>query len=357
MENKAVWLLGKQNIKIDTAPMPVPKPDEVVIKVGYVGICGSDMHFYETGNYSKGPIVDPLILGHECAGTVVAAGEDVKNLAVGDNVAVEPGETCGQCEYCLGGRYNLCKSVRFKSVPPFHGVMRNYVAHSAERCFKLPDNVSLLEGALIEPFAIGLYAVERAEVKKGDTVVILGTGCIGMMTLLAAKAMGAGKIIAVDLYDSRLEKAKSLGADEIINSAKEDCAERVMEITDGAGADVVFEAAGSKATLTMAPGLCKSGGIIMMVGNIYDPVTFNFWSINHREIEIRSIYRYCNTFPKAISMVASKEVNLLPLVTDTYDFGDAEEAFKSSILNKVDTLKCVIKINSDLQEESDESQA
>jgi len=347
MEIKAVWLDGKQNIKIGTTSMPAPKPNEVVIKVAYVGICGSDMHFYETGNYSKGPILNPLILGHECAGTVVAVGEEVKNLAVGDNVAVEPGETCGQCVYCKGGHYNLCKNVQFKSVPPYNGVMREYVAHSADRCFKLPDNVSLLEGALIEPFAIGLYAVERAEVKKGDTIVILGTGCIGMMTLIAAKAMGAGKIIAVDLYDSRLEKAKSLGADEIINSVKEDCTARVMEITGGVGADIIFETAGSKVTLNMAPGLSKSGGLIMMVGNIFEPVTFNFWSINHREIGIRSIYRYCNTFPKAIRMVADKEVDLLPLITDIYDFEDTGKAFKACISNKVDTLKCVIKVSSE----------
>ena len=344
MMNRAAWLTRKGRIELNTIDMPVPDDDEVVVRVEYVGICGSDMHFYETGNYAKGPVPFPHILGHECAGTITQIGAKVEHLKVGDRVALEPGLACGKCELCRSGRYNLCHEVQFKSVPPYPGVMRDYLTHKASLCFKLPDHMSTLEGAMIEPFAIGLYAAIRAGVQPGKTAVILGTGCIGMMTLLACKALGIDRIAAVDIFDSRLEKAAANGADLTINSTREDCCDTVSGFTNGAMADIVFETAGSAVTLKMAPALCKSGGTIMMVGNVFGEVSFNFWEIAHREVTIKSIYRYCNVYPRAIELVASGKVNLRGLVTDVVDFEESDRAYNKAVNDKEHTLKTIIKL-------------
>lgn len=344
MENRSAWLTETGKIEIRTIDIPVIADDEVLIKVEYVGICGSDMHYFETGCYSKGPIPFPHILGHECAGVIMDIGKNVHSLKIGDRVALEPGIACGECEECKSGKYNLCANVQFKSVPPFNGVLRDYVAHKASLCFKIPDNMSTLEGALIEPFAIGLHAAKQANVSFGKGIVILGTGCIGMMTLMACKAMGADPIVAVDIFDSRLEKAKELGADYVVNSQKEDCASAIYEIMGGHGADIIFETAGSPTTLKMAPSLCKSAGTIMMVGNIFGEVSFNFWEIAHREIVLMGIYRYCNDYPLAIRLAAQGRVRLKEIVTDIRSFPEVNEAFVQAIHNKEHTLKSVIKM-------------
>lgn len=344
MNNKAAWLTGVQQIKIGCAEMPTQKDNELLIRVDYCGICGSDMHFFETGCYSKGPIPFPHISGHECSGHVIVVGKNTEGFAVGDRVAVEPGVACGECPECKSGHYNLCKSVQFKSVPPYNGVLCNYIAHDYKRCFKLPDNVTNLQGALIEPFAIGLHAARHAGVKKGDVVAILGAGCIGMMTLLACRALGAKTEIVADLVDFRLEKAKKMGAAHVINSGRENAVESLLEITNGHGADVVFETAGSPVTLAMTPEMCKSAGVIMMVGNIFAPVTLDVWAIAHREIDLRGIYRYCNDYPMAIEFIASGKVDFTEMITNVYDFEDAQNAFMQSISDKEHTLKGVIKL-------------
>ena len=344
MNNKAAWLTGIQNIEIGPAEMPVPDDGELLIKVSYCGICGSDMHFFETGCYSKGPISFPHILGHECAGQVIALGKKTTGFAVGDRVAVEPGVACGMCPECKSGHYNLCKSVQFKSVPPYHGVLRTYITHNYKRCFKLPDHVTDLEGAMVEPFSIGLHAAKRAGVKKGDPVAILGAGCIGMMTLLACRSLGAETAVVADLADFRLEKAARMGAAHVVNSRQEDAAARISELTGGHGADVVFETAGSPVTLAMTPRICKSAGVIMMVGNIFKPVMLDVWAIAHREIDLRGIYRYCDDYPTAISLIADGKVDFTEMITNIYDFNDVQHAFMASILDKEHTLKGVIKL-------------
>ncbi len=344
MENRSAWLIEQGKLEIRNIAVPEPQDDEVVVRVEYVGVCGSDMHFYETGCYSKGPIPFPHILGHECAGVVTKCGKKVDSLRVGDRVALEPGVACGQCEQCKSGKYNLCHHVQFKSVPPYHGVLCDYVAHKASLCFPIPDGMSTMEGALIEPFSIGLHAAKQAGVSFGKCAVILGAGCIGMMTMLACRAMGATKIIAVDIFDSRLKRAKELCADETINSRTEDCAARVHALTGGLDADIVFETAGSPVTLKMAAPLCKSAGVIMMVGNIFGEVSFNFWEIAHREIDLRGIYRYCNDYPTAIELAAQKRVDLCSMVTDICDFEDVDAAFRRAIQDKEHTLKSVIRL-------------
>ena len=199
----------------------------------------SYFHSGDCGAY-KVDLSEDFMLGHECAGTVVEVGAGVEDLKVGDRVALEPGITCGKCEACKSGHYNLCPDVVFLATPPVQGCNEEYIAFPADMCFKLPENVSTKEGALIEPLSVGFYAAEQGAVNTGDTVIILGAGCIGLVTLLACKAHGAGQIIVADLVDARLEKAMELGATAVVNSGKEDIFAKVQELTGGRGFDVVY---------------------------------------------------------------------------------------------------------------------
>ena len=209
-------------------PIPQPKDNEVLVKLEYVGICGSDLHFYEAGAIGGHVVKPPFVLGHEPGGTVVEVGRDVKHLKAGDRVALEPGKTCGHCEFCKSGRYNLCPDVIFFATPPVDGVFQEYVAHEADLCFKLPDNVSTLEGALIEPLAVGFHAANQGGAELGQTAVVMGAGCIGLVSMMALRAKGVSKVYVVDIMPKRLEKAMELG--ELGRPELEHCARRVLEL-------------------------------------------------------------------------------------------------------------------------------
>ena len=198
---KGAFMRGTNNMVLKEIPVPEVGEKEVLVSLEYVGICGSDVHYFHNGNCGayKVDLSEDFMLGHECAGTVVEVGAGVTDLKVGDRVALEPGITCGKCEACKSGHYNLCPDVVFLATPPVQGCNEEYIAFPADMCFKLPENVSTKEGALIEPLSVGFYAAEQGAVNTGDTVIILGAGCIGLVTLLACKAHGAGQIIVADL--------------------------------------------------------------------------------------------------------------------------------------------------------------
>lgn len=342
--NRAAYMTAVKQMEIRNIPMPEAGPDEIVLKVEYVGVCGSDTHFFETG-VRKGKAFDlPFILGHECAGTVTQLGENVTNLRVGDRVCFEPQITCGTCAYCRSGHYNMCPDVRFPSVPPYDGMLRDYVAIPARLAYRLPDNVPTREGALIEPLAVGLSAAERGEVSLGKTVVILGAGCIGLVTMMACKAMGASKVILCDLFQKRLDNALALGADAVVNASEEDTVARVLELTGGEGADVVFEAASSSHTAAQTSDLVKRCGIIVIVGNINDATPYRFMDLMYKEGEIRTIYRYRNNFETALRAVASGRIDVKRIISHEYDFADVQEAFDHSLHNRQDVIKAVIKL-------------
>ena len=202
--NTAV-MLGFGKMGFEERNIPQPKDDEVLVKLEYVGICGSDLHYYETGAIGDYVVEPPFVLGHEPGGTVVEVGKNVKHLKVGDRVALELGKTCGHCEFCKTGRYNLCPDVVFFATPPVDGVFQEYVAHEADLCFKLPDSVSTLEGALIEPLAVGFHAAMQGGARAGQTAVVMGAGCIGLVTMMALKAMGVSRVYVVDIMEKRLQ--------------------------------------------------------------------------------------------------------------------------------------------------------
>lgn len=345
MKNRAAYMTGLKEMEIREIEVPVPGDGQVLVKVEYVGICGSDVHYYEHGRIGDFIVDGDFILGHECAGEVVQTGPAVKNLKVGDRVALEPGITCGRCEFCKGGKYNLCPDVEFLATPPYHGCLMDYIAFPESMAFKLPDNVSTREGALVEPLAVGLHSASQAGVRLGDKVVILGAGCIGLVTLLACKAYGATDVIVADVIEKRLEAAKRLGASQVINAKKENTVEAIARLTGGKGADRVIETAGSERTVSQTPYLVKRGGTIVLVGLApRDIIEYDFMQIMTKEAEIKSVFRYRNLYPAAIGAIADGKIDVKGIVTHEFDFADAKKAFDFVIENKSDVVKAVIKI-------------
>lgn len=342
---KVAVMLDIGKMGFEERDIPTPKDDEVLVKLEYVGICGSDLHYYESGAIGEFVVEPPFVLGHEPGGTVVEVGKNVTDLKVGDRVALEPGKTCGHCEFCKTGRYNLCPDVVFFATPPVDGVFQEYVAHEAGLCFKLPDNVSTMEGALIEPLAVGFHAARQGGAAAGQTAVVTGAGCIGLVSMMALKAMGVTKVIQVDVMDKRLDKALELGADAVVNGAKEDTVKRVLELTDGKGCDLVIETAGTEITTRQAVSMTKKGATIVLVGysktgEIKMPVSLAL----DKELTFKTVFRYRHIYPMAIDAVASGRVNLKGIVTNVYGLDDIQRAMDESVHNKADIVKAVVKI-------------
>jgi L-iditol 2-dehydrogenase len=329
-------------------PIPTPAADEVLVKIEYVGICGSDIHYYEAGRIGNFIVQPPFVLGHEAGGTVVEVGANVTNLAVGDRVALEPGKTCGKCEWCKQGKYNLCPDVQFFATPPVDGVFQEYVAHEADLCFKLPDNMSTLEGALIEPLSVGFHAANQGGAHAGQTCVVTGAGCIGLVSMMALKAMGVSKVFVVDVMPKRLEKALELGADGVINGKEEDTVQKVLELTGGKGADLVIETAGSEITTRQAIEFTKKGATIVLVGYSASGMeTLPIGMALDKELTFKTVFRYRHIYPMAIDAVASGRVNLKGLCTDLFDFDNIAEAMERSVTDKANIVKGAIKIAKD----------
>lgn len=326
-------------------PIPTPKADEVLVKLEYVGICGSDMHYYETGAIGDYVVEPPFVLGHEPGGTVVEVGSNVKHLKVGDKVALEPGKTCGHCEFCRQGKYNLCPDVVFFATPPVDGVFQEYVAHEAALCFKLPDNVSTLEGALIEPLAVGFHAANQGGAHAGQTAVVMGAGCIGLVSMMALKAEGVSRVYVVDVMAKRLEKALELGADGVINGKEEDATEAVRRLTGGTGCDLVIETAGTEITTRQAVHMTKKGSTIVLVGySKSGEITLPMSLALDKELTFKTVFRYRHIYPMAIDAVAAGRVNLKGIVTDIFDFDDIQNAMDKSVADKANIVKAVVRI-------------
>ena len=346
MKNRAAYMTGLNKLEIREIEVPVPKEKQVLVKLEYVGICGSDVHYLEHGKIGDFIVNGDFILGHECAGTIVAIGSKVENLKVGDKVALEPGITCGQCEYCKTGRYNLCPDVEFLATPPYHGCFMNYIAFPETMAFKLPDRISTKEGALVEPLAVGMHAAKQGNVKLGDSVVILGSGTIGLVTLLACKAFGATDITVVDVIPKRLEYAKKLGATTVINATEVDVLAEIDKLTNKQGVDIVIETAGSAKTIAQTPYLIKNGGCIVLVGMApQDIIEFNFAKIMAKEAEIKSVFRYRNIYPQAIKAIEKGIIDISGIITHEFSFDEVAKAFDFAINHKQEVVKAVIKID------------
>lgn len=323
---------------------PIPMADEVLIKLEYVGICGSDLHYYETGAIGDYVVEPPFVLGHEPAGTVVEIGSNVTHLSIGDKVTLEPGATCGACEFCTKGKYNLCPDVKFFATPPVDGVFQEYVTHVAKLCFKLPDNVDTLAGALVEPLSVGYHAIFQGEAKIGQRVLVSGAGSIGLVTVLALKSIGVNDIYVLDILEKRLEKASEIGATEVINGKDVDAVEYINRLTDNQGIDLVIDTTGSDFVVKQGIKLLKKGSNIVLVG--YSPTGTMTLPVNDmldKEITLKTIFRYRHNYPIAIEALASGKIDVKQIVTNMFAFDDVQKALDSSADNKAEIIKAVVK--------------
>ena len=344
---KAAVLTELKKIEVREFDIPAISDNEVLVKIEYCGICGSDAEFFEEGQIGTRIVNYPLVLGHEASGEIVSVGTAVKNYEIGQKVVIEPGLPCGHCEFCRQGRYNICKNMKFLSCPPNDGLFCQYVAVPADTVFPLPDSMNTLTGALMEPLAVGMHAAAIGRVEAPKTVIILGAGCIGLCTLLCCKHRGAARIIVCDLFSKRLELAKKLGADEVVNASECDSVKEIIRLTNGEGGDVVFETAGNKVTTSQTSYLARRGGTIVIVGNVQGDVPFNFRNLCTAEIELETTKRYCNAFEKCLSAIntgsiSAEKLNLI--IDNIFPMDDIQNAFTQFIENKKDMTKIVIKV-------------
>jgi L-iditol 2-dehydrogenase len=325
MANQASVLYAPHDIRTEERPMPQPGPKEVLVEIKAVGVCGSDVHYYEHGRIGPYVVREPLILGHEASGVVVGLGSEVTKHYNGERVALEPGVPCGACRECRAGRYNLCPDVRFFATPPIDGAFTNFVTIHEDFAFALPDTLSDDAGALIEPLSVGVWASRKANLQGGEHVLVTGAGPIGLLAMQAALALGATTVTIADINPRRLEVARQTGATRALNVAEQPLAQAGVE------ADVLIECTGNPQVVLDGIRTLRPAGRAIMVGmGPGDEVSVPMAFIQNREITLTGTFRYANTYPTAIALAAAGRVNLEAIVSGHYGLGDAEHALQAS---------------------------
>ncbi|XP_071964107.1 sorbitol dehydrogenase-like [Antedon mediterranea] len=344
-------ILKKQGeLVLEDTPIPKPGKNEVQIRMQRVGICGSDVHYWTHGRIGHFIVEAPMILGHESSGIVSEVGEGVQHLKTGDRVAIEPGVPCRMCEFCKKGRYNLCHDMVFCATPPVDGSLRRFYTHASDFCYKLPDHVSMEEGALLEPLSVAVHACRRAGVTLGNNVLICGAGPIGLMSMIVAKAMGAAVIAITDIDEGRLNKAKELGVNYTVKVDSRDgkvMAAKIEEIM-GCQPDVTIECSGAEPSVQTSVYATKSGGMVVLVGmGPNEMLSAPLINAGVREVDIRGIFRYANCYPIALSMIASGQVNVKPLITHHFDLEKTMDAFETAKTGAGGAIKVMIHCGDD----------
>jgi len=318
-------------------------PDDVRIKIHTVGICGSDVHYYQHGRIGSFVVTEPMVLGHEASGTVIEVGKNVKSLKAGDRVCMEPGIPDLNSRATMLGMYNLDPAVRFWATPPVHGCLRETVVHPAMFTFKLPEKVGYDEGALVEPLAVGLHAANKAQIRPGDVALVTGCGTIGLVTAMAALAGGCSKVIISDIIQPKLDLASRLGMVPV-NVTGQNLKDAVDDITDGWGADIIFEASGyEEAIADIFEPLCP-GGRVIFIGMPVTPVPVDIVAAQAKEARIETIFRYAHVYPRALSLMESGAIDVKPLITDRYRFEDGIKAFEYAANPEPTTVKVAIEL-------------
>lgn len=319
-------------------------PGMVRIAIHTVGVCGSDVHYYTHGKIGPFVVREPMVLGHEAAGTVVEVGEGVTHLKEGDRVCMEPGVPDPNSRASRLGMYNVDPAVTFWATPPVHGVLTAEVVHPANYTFKLPDHVSFAEGAMVEPFAVGMQAASKARIQPGDTAIVLGAGPIGTMVALAALAGGCARVIVADLAQPKLDIAAQYEGVIPVNIREQNLAEEVARLTEGWGADVVFECSGSPRAWQAIMDLPRPGGCIVVVGLPVEPVAIDIAGASVKEVRIENVFRYAHQYDRAIALIASGKVDLKPLISETFAFEDSIKAFDRAVEARPDDVKLQIRL-------------
>lgn len=343
---RALVLEAKDRLALRDIDLPMDVgPGMVKIRLHTVGVCGSDVHYYTHGRIGPFVVDAPMVLGHEAAGTVVEVGEGVTSLTVGDRVCMEPGIPDPNSRASRLGMYNVDPAVTFWATPPVHGVLTPFVVHPANYTFKLPDNVSFAEGAMVEPFAVGMQAATKARITPGDTAVVLGAGPIGTMVALAALAGGCSRVIVADLAQPKLDIAGQYQGIIPVNITNASLLDEVNALTDDWGADVVFECSGSPRAWDGIVELLRPAGMIVVVGLPVEDVRFDIAGLSVKEITITSVFRYAHQYDRAIALMASGRVDLKPLISETFRFEESIKAFDRAVEARPTDVKLQIRMD------------
>ncbi|RWB26538.1 MAG: NAD(P)-dependent alcohol dehydrogenase [Mesorhizobium sp.] len=317
----------------------------VKVMVDTVGICGSDVHYYTHGRIGPFVVKQPMVLGHEAAGTVVEAGTGVSAFVAGDRVCMEPGVPDLSSRASKLGLYNVDPNVTFWATPPIHGCLTPYVVHPAAFTFKLPDNVSFAEGAMVEPLAVGLQAASKARIRPGDVAVVVGAGPIGILVALAALAGGCSRVIIADLVPEKLSIAQQYPGVIGVDIRHKTLGGEVAAVTAGWGADIIFEASGSPKAFLQLFDSIRPGGCVVLVGMPIEPVMFDVVAAAAKEVRIETVFRYANVFDRAIEMLSSGKLDLRPLISRTFSFDESVIAFERAAKGLPGDVKLQIKVD------------
>ncbi|KAI1855377.1 hypothetical protein JX266_000242 [Neoarthrinium moseri] len=355
--NPAFVLQSIRNVTFEDREVPKLRDEhDVRVHIEQTGICGSDVHYWQRGRIGDFILNSPIVLGHESAGTVVEIGSKVKNVKVGDRVAIEPGVPCRHCDYCRSGAYNLCADTIFAATPPWDGTLQKYYIVAGDYCYPIPDHMTAEDGALVEPVAVAVQICKVADLRAGQTVLVFGCGPIGALCQAVAKGYGASKVIGVDISKSRAAFAEKYGADGIFIPEKSSdpnldpvdasrvTAEKIVEQFGlGEGADVVLECTGAAPCIQAGIFAARKGGTYVQAGMGQENVVFPITTACIRALNIKGSIRYTTgCYPKAVELVASGKVNPRALITHRFKFEQSLEAFEVVKKASEDTLKVMI---------------
>ncbi|MFC1479692.1 zinc-binding dehydrogenase [Planctomycetota bacterium] len=343
---KAMFLTEVGKMEIMDIDQPEPGEGEVLLKMGSVGICGSDVHYFKNGHIGDDHAVFPQGLGHEPSGVITETGKGVKASRAGERVTVEPGIGCGTCEFCRSAHANLCPDVVFLGSPGVQGAYKEYMVIPAENCFKVSDSISLGETAMFEPFGVGVEAASIACIKPGDSACVLGCGSIGLSTMAAARALGVTEVYAVDPLEWRRQAAAdSFCADHVCDNSRTDVAEWLMDLTGGRGVDIVFEASGDNKAFTLTPELAVRGGTVVIIGiPAQDDYIFNAHSARRKALTFVNCRRFNRKLPAAIRFAEKGLIDLSKLITHEFSLEDTAQGFELVDGYKDGVIKAVVNI-------------
>ncbi|WP_262177525.1 NAD(P)-dependent alcohol dehydrogenase [Haloarcula laminariae] len=339
-------LSGIEELSLIERERPTPGADEVLVRIDRVGICGSDLHYYQHGENSGNTVDFPLVLGHESAGTVVEVGRDVTNVSPSDRVAIEPGVPCGECQYCTTeGKYHLCERMEYMSSPPVDGALTEYVAWPAELVYQLPPEVSLREGALAEPLSVAIHACDRAGVEEGDSVLVTGGGPIGQLVSEVALAHGA-TVVLTDVVEEKLALAERRGVDYTVDVSSADLTDVIHEQVDPEGVDIVLESSGAESAIESTTEAVKRGGTVTFVGIPIDSgLPTDVVGLIDGEYDLRGSFRFSGTYLSAIEGIRTGRFDVDSIVSFEQSLSETEAAFDRAM--EPDSVKGVVRVSDD----------
>jgi len=342
-KGKAAYLLGKRKFVIDDFEIPECKDNEVLIRIRAIGICGSDSHYFLDGRIGDQIVPEKFIIGHEASGEIVAKGRNVNSVKEGDRVVIEPGISCGKCEFCVTGRPNLCPYVKFLGTPPVYGAFREFIVMPEKNVIKFPDNLSFAQATLAEPLAIALYGVHLANFLVGDSVAILGAGPIGLSVLFCCKVGGAREIFVTELIEERAQMAKKLGADHVYLAHRQDIEKEIKSSTSSRGVDISFECAGTQQTIDQMINIAAIGGKSVIFGiPAEDRVFFDPHLIRRKQLPVLTVRRSAFTTETALKLMSGSGIDFSSIITHRFPLERIQEALELVSSRKNGVIKAVI---------------